>query len=441
MTDDLKFLELRRGSVSQRPNELRDCYDIDRTRILHSAAFRRLQSKTQVIGIGEGDFYRTRLTHSMEVANLGRGIVQTLHSRHPGESDLFPTPNLIESICFSHDFGHPPFGHNGEVALNALMQDAGGFEGNGQTLRILSRLESKTSDHGLNLTRRTLLGVLKYPCKYSSVARQTEALPNHLRAENIAPKLCKPPKCYLDSETDVVQWILQPFSETDRALFQSQNAPTADAHGKSLHKSLDCSIMELADDISYSVHDLEDGIALGLIRKEHLVELSNVFNTSWGKEWELDQLVEKLYDEKQSKGIDRKWAIGALVHALIGSINLVENSSFSHRILKFNAKLENEAKQVVELIKGVALKHVIGLQTVQTLEFRGRHLVLEIFKALNSDPEKLMPEYFVDIYKGAAQHSKRRVVCDYVAGMTDNYATKMYERLFVPRLGTVFEKL
>ncbi|WP_462158915.1 dGTP triphosphohydrolase [Pseudoalteromonas sp. GB56] len=164
----MDFLKERRLEQNTRPSDVRDEYDRDEARLIHSAAFRRLQSKTQVLGLGESDFYRTRLTHSMEVAQIGRGIVQYLAKTPEFEAfhnDL-PNTSLITAICLAHDIGHPPFGHGGEVALNYCMREHGGFEGNGQTLRILGHLDKYTLEHGLNPTRRMLLGVLKYPLPY-----------------------------------------------------------------------------------------------------------------------------------------------------------------------------------------------------------------------------------------------------------------------------------
>lgn len=172
----------RSGNKLKRPDSgWRDQYGRDRARVIHSAGFRRLQAKTQVLGIGEGDFHRTRLTHSMEAAQIGRGIVRALEenwierrraARYREWEEWLPSLNSIETIALAHDIGHPPFGHGGEIALNYAMRRNGGFEGNGQTLRLLSKLEAHTYGFGLDLTRRSLLGILKYPVAYERAVRR-----------------------------------------------------------------------------------------------------------------------------------------------------------------------------------------------------------------------------------------------------------------------------
>src|SRR3990167_6653543 len=162
----------RSGQSHQRgKQDHRDPFERDRTRVIHCAAFRRLQRKTQILGTDEGDFHRTRLTHSLEVASIGSSIVRSLRINHQDNvlSSLLPNDDLIHVICLLHDIGHPPFGHGGEVALNYMMREQGGFEGNAQTLRLLTKIETSYGEYGLDLTRRALLGVLKYPVPWSSV--------------------------------------------------------------------------------------------------------------------------------------------------------------------------------------------------------------------------------------------------------------------------------
>ena len=229
----------RDPAATERPADVRGPFERDKARVIHSAAFRRLQSKTQVLGVGEGDFHRTRLTHSMEVAQIGAGIVRQLEGRAragevPPEAAELLDAQLMETICLAHDLGHPPFGHGGEIALNYMMRDAGGFEGNGQTLRLLARLEAHTPGYGLDLSRRTLLGVLKYPAPYSRVAPRrapasTAEAVNDDALLRVRAEAWKPPKCFLDDEVPVVDWLLEGLPAAEREAFgrlQDGHAPS-----------------------------------------------------------------------------------------------------------------------------------------------------------------------------------------------------------------------
>jgi len=429
-----------------RNNDVRNVYERDRARVIHSSSFRRLQGKTQVLGISEGDFHRTRLTHSMEVAQIGRGIVQFLKYTdrsviNPEIEKYLETSALIETVCFCHDLGHPPFGHSGEKALNYMMRDHGGFEGNGQSLRILARLESYQPSFGLNLTRRTLLGILKYPASYSAVHKK-----NRITAadfESINKDDVKPPKCYMASEEDVVQWILEPFPANERDLFQSfiPDPSEDEKHSKTLFKSFDTSIMNLADDIAYGVHDFEDGIALKLIRREHWNQLEPAFGKTWARVKQLasfDKLGDELFSQE---GYRRKRAIGSLVNAFITSARLKTLEQFKSPLLRYNVTFEPAAEKFLDALMGAAVEHIIKIQSVQSLEYRGRLMIMKMFEALESDPLSLLTESSARDYEEADDLDKKRVICDYIAGMTDAYASKFYQRLFVPGFGTVFERL
>ena len=255
----------RSGHEKQRSSaDHRDPYERDRTRLIHSEAFRRLQRKTQIFGTQEGDFHRTRLTHSLEVDSIARSLVHNLRSQLLKNSELLPflpTDDLITAIALSHDIGHAPFGHGGESALNYMMREQGGFESNGQTLRLLTKLEISYNPFGLDLTRRTLLGILKYPKAYSQLSHFVSSSGHHglVKINDWAP-----PKCYLDEEQPEIDWILEPLHAADKKLFQSEK------NGKTLYHSLDCSIMNIADDIAYGVHDLEDAIYLKLMVREKM---------------------------------------------------------------------------------------------------------------------------------------------------------------------------
>src|SRR5690606_23967032 len=156
-------------------------------------------AKTQILGIGQNDFYRTRLTHSLEAAQIGTGLVSQLRAKvNQTQLSYLPDDSLMEALCLAHDIGHPPFGHGGETALNFKMLHAGGFEGNGQTLRIVAKLEPYTLQHGMDLSRRTLLGLLKYPVLQPDLRHETIAVTNPL---NLTP--WKPAKAIFAADADI----------------------------------------------------------------------------------------------------------------------------------------------------------------------------------------------------------------------------------------------
>ena len=426
----------------QRQDDQREEYERDRARVIHSSAFRRLQAKTQILGVLEGDFHRTRLTHSMEVAQIGRGLVLSLLRRYPELTDLLPRLEQIETTGLAHDLGHPPFGHGGETALNYAMSKYGGFEGNAQTLRILTKLESHTSEHGLDLTRRALLGILKYPAPYSKLQRtQLPELPV-ASVQSDVQQAWQPPKCYLDTEQEALNWILDPLSESDQNNFCKQTLPTQKNHGYPLHKALDTSLMNLADDIAYGVHDFEDGIVLRLLTLELWQEVAQHLDPKWAEDNDLLQIEKKLFKRGENSGHHRKQAVGSLVHALISSVELKHNELFEEPLLGWNAVLPEEPQHFLKSLKETVSRHVIQLNTVQAATFRGRKIVMSIFEALSSEPEMLLPSSFQILWKKAkSEQDQNRIVCDYIAGMTDQYANRFYERLFLPGHGSVFDRL
>ncbi len=412
-------------------------YQRDRARIIHSSSFRRLQSKTQIFSIGDSDFYRTRLTHSLEVAQIGSGICEQLRQRYaddPGCSTWIPSLSLIEAICLGHDLGHPPFGHGGEVALNALMYAHGGFEGNGQTLRIIGRLGEYSPEHGLDLTRRTMLGLLKYPVLHNEVAgygKEMQAVSSNIDH-------AKPPKCIHDDEADVLTWILAPLPEQDRQVFRAfKHMPGK--HAKSLHKGFDTSIMELADDIAYGVHDLEDALALELVterqwREQVMSRVESLPESPLNKQAEF-------YNSKLFSGSDRdrKHAISKLVAYFIGNIAIREQDGFASPLLRLQAEMQGEARQLLDILKKFVLDEVIRHPKVQALEFKGQQMIMRLFVTLLENPDRLLPPAYLAQFHESGR--SRRVICDYIAGMTDLHATRLYHRLFSPDIGSVFDRL
>ncbi len=404
-----------------------------------------------MLGISEGDFRRTRLTHSMEVAQIATGIGERLRKRHAKElGDWLPARELLEAICFAHDLGHPPFGHGGERALNnALLTSPDreknqiGFEGNGQTLRLLTLLESHTPKYGLDLTRRMLLGVLKYPVPFCAVAKPVPPDPKPLFLVKWSD--WKPPKCYLDTEESWVNWILEPLSDRDRQLFRKHTPPERDQHGKPFFKSLDCSIMDVADEIAYGVHDFEDGVALRLItRSDWEQRVKPQYHPEWAGQVGLpspEKLAEMLFADGADASALRKRAIGSLVNALISSVQLWEQKKFEHPLLDLNVGFLEAAKALQSALQGVITDRIIRSQSVQTLEYRGQVNLLALFRAIETDPMNLLGGSFRARAEGASAAARLRVIADYIAGMTDEYATRMFERMFVPRHGTVFDRL
>lgn len=413
-----------------RPNDNRSAWQIDRSRIIHAAAFRRLQAKTQIMGIGLNDFYRTRLTHSLEVSQIGTGILRHLKAQHPSFTH-FPSTGLLETLCLAHDIGHPPFGHGGEIALNYMMRDHGGFEGNAQTLRIVAKLEPYSNGYGMNLTRRTLLGFIKYPAFIDNLWHNIPQ-ENKQRAF-IKADDWRPAKGIYNDDAAIFNWIIEPLSASDKALLSSQEH--ADAYrAKTRYKSLDSAIMELADDIAYAVHDLEDAIATDVLSLDDWLTHALPHLQALDYDW-LNTLLESLSKRLFSKyEHERKDAIGELVNTFIIHIHLdTQNDEFECPILKHTAKLDQQYENVLQILKHFVFQRLIRDPQMQQIEFKGQNLLIELFTAFASDPLRLLPETTQALYLEAEKHNQgMRIICDYLSGMSDEYAYKTYQRLFSP---------
>lgn len=431
----------RKFEVQQaRQGDHRSPYQRDKARILHSAAFRRLQAKTQVLGIGMSDFYRTRLTHSLEAAQIGHGIVAQLNEKYSQlTAQLGLDANLIEALCLAHDIGHPPFGHGGEIALHYMMRDYGGFEGNGQTFRIVTKLEPYTAEHGMNLTRRTLLGLVKYP-NYIDTLQHPTSQPLPANKRQIKASQWHPPKGLYSCDQDRFDWLLEPLSDNDKQLFcQYSNQPNK--HSKTRFKSFDCSIMELADDIAYGIHDLEDAIVMGIVQPEsfqqEVVEPLQALPGIWLQQ-HIGKISQQLFSDQHHQ---RKDAIGALVNSLITAIEINKaDAPFEADLLKYNATLPDNYAKGLQLFKQFVLKKVIRKHEIQLLEYKGQQLVMELFEAFASDPERLLPDNTRQRWQQANQQNNgHRVISDYISGMTDEFAAKLYANLFLPKSGQLLD--
>lgn len=438
---------LRHSGAIGLPDDSRTPYGVDYSRIVHSGSFRRLQGKTQILTVGDSDFHRTRLTHSLEVAQIAEGIVQYLGRGvlHRDVAAVLPEPALIRAIALAHDLGHPPFGHGGETALNGCMQGQGGFEGNGQTLRLLARLEWFSEAFGADLTRRTLLGVLKYPVPYSVAFRDGDS--RRADSQNYVIGT-KPPKCYLDSEQPIVDWILEPLGAVDRERFTQLRESEGRGHAKALHKSLDCTIMDAADDIAYGVHDLEDAAALGLVdRFAFMARISpDLCEPFFGDmrrserltdaEARYDDLVDALFGGERQ----RKRMIGLLVSHFVRSVEIVAVDAFEEPLLRYRARVAPAVRPLLDSLQALLVETVITSARVQQIEYKGKQMVAAVFGALASDPARLLPPA-AHYRERATDEGRARLICDYVASMTDGALLKTYGRLFSPGIGSAFDQI
>lgn len=418
----------RSGAEPVRPGDRRTPWQRDRARILHSAAFRRLQSKTQIMNVGENDFYRTRLTHSLEAAQIGSSLINHLRLNMCADSAaILPDENLMEALCLAHDIGHPPFGHGGETALNYKMLSSGGFEGNGQTFRIVGKLESYHPEHGMDLCRRTLLGLLKYPVLMPSLPAPEAEMPSSL-----AP--WKPAKAVFASESALLDWVLEPLNDADKHQFQQVDILPDSPWQRSKFKSLDASIMELADDIAYGVHDLEDAVVTGTLTEalwnadieQHLSGLSRSLRSF------VETLSMQLFSSHHHT---RKNAIGALVNLFVSSVEMTTVLPDADcELIRLNATLPEEERALLIALKAIVFKHVIHQSSIQQLRYRSQSMLMQIFDAFYAEPMRLLPkntrERWEAAFKQEGQSGADRILCDYISGMTDDYAERMYHRLF-----------
>lgn len=406
---------------------VRDNFERDYGRIIHSAAFRRLQAKTQVIGAAEGDFHRTRLTHSLEVSQIARGIATTLNDKENilSESDNKIDTSLIEAAALAHDIGHPPFGHQGERVLNKKMQEFNlGFEGNAHTFRLLTNLEGE-KNKGLDLTRATLLSILKYPAEFGSL---------------VNPKVTnKPPKSSIFSEdTAAFSWILSAFNEEERNFLTQVSDLEESSHRKTLVKTLECSIIELADDIAYGTHDLQDTLKLKLINFELVMNVLLAHKGSVSER--VVQVIEKV--EGIPKLSDNKSKIknlfADLISAFITDVHVNKRNELASNRLKYVAELSEGNLVLLKALNKLVKDNVIMTQRVQTIEWRGGLIVDKLFDAMINE-KMLLPEDDRQRWSSSNDQVNARIVCDYIAGMTDSFALKIYSRLYESTGGRLFD--
>ncbi len=420
----------------------------DYGRIVHSACFRRLQGKTQVFPGHESDFFRNRLTHSLEVAQIAEGIADRINATEEGFKGDPIDARICMTAALAHDLGHPPFGHNGERALDHAMRMHGGFEGNAQTLRIVARNERKVveggSSQGLNLTFRTLAAILKYD----------KRIPHSRRRE---AKFCKG---YYGSEAELVGRIKEAVAgDADRTGF----------------KTVECAIMDLADDIAYSTFDLEDSLKVGFLTPASILSSSERLLSQVAKKVTetldeavsaddvLDTFQELLAPKTEPTAETDRLAIfvegyrasenlassarvrtafsSGLVKRAIGGVHVVYDSEYP---MLSRVAFTADMRKRVEILKQYTFIATITSSRLKIPEYRGYQVVADIFRALASDQGRhLLPEDVRDLYEdlGDDLDAQMRCVCDFVAGMTDRYAMEFYGRLHSDTAQSMFKPI
>lgn len=393
---------------------LRGDFARDRARVLHSSAWRRLAAKTQVLSPQAGlDFARNRLTHSLEVAQVGRELAVSLGL----------SPDVVDTACLAHDLGHPPFGHNGEAALNAWSIDVGGFEGNAQTLRVLTRLEPKVITStgrtlGLNLTRATLDASCKYPWAESDAVIDPSG-----RAKF----------GYFDADAEIFRWV-------------RQGAPEA-------RPCIEAQVMDLSDDIAYSVHDFEDAVVGEHIDPEMLTARSGhdaliATVAQWaGNKYLPDELAAAFDRIAQAETWLTTWD-GSRVHQaklknftshMIGSfarasIQATNEHYPSTTLARFGGEVvvPREVQAEIAVLKGVVAAFVMSKDERQPTYTRQRALLTDLLDTLWQDgngSDHLEPAYRADFAAAPSQTAAKRVILDQVASLTDASAIAWHSRL------------
>ncbi|MEM8935569.1 MAG: deoxyguanosinetriphosphate triphosphohydrolase [Pseudomonadota bacterium] len=360
---------------------LRTPFQRDRDRVVHAVAFRRLKHKTQVFISQEGDHYRTRLTHSLEVAQIARTLARAFKLDE----------DLAECVALAHDLGHPPFGHTGEDVLKDCMSEFGGFDHNAQTLRILTKLERRHAEfEGLNLTWETLEGVVKHNGPLlGPLADDNEPLPAAITEYAARHDL----------------WL-------------------------STFPSLEAQLAAIADDIAYNNHDVDDGLRAGLIDMETAKELPLVGDAICD--------VETRYPDAPSDIVIAEAVsdlIGAMVEDVLretrsrlAALEPADADAIRHSdrpMAAFSDEMNSDLEELRQFLHRNVYRHV----KVNRVRSQAKRIVNSLFELFFSEPEILPPEWRAR-YEDSAPDRRARGVCDYIAGMTDRYAVREYRRLF-----------
>jgi dGTPase len=402
---------------SSRKPDYRSPFQIDRDRIIHAHAFRKLQSKTQVFLSGEYDFYRTRLTHSMEVAQIGRSICAYLLSRgDPLGDDFYIDPDLVEASCLSHDMGHPPFGHSGERTLQELMKRRGGFEGNAQTLHLLCETiyQNESGVKGMQPTRALLDGVLKYKKLYTEFA--TPPL-NHF---------------IYDGQAAIREWV-----------FGGARIPGQFMRGEALNdfKSVECQIMDWADDAAYSLNDIVDGVRAGFLTVERVERWAGGEQVGPLEQKHLDSLFDAIRKDRLENVFSQK--IGVFIQSC--RLRVRENfmSEKTNRY-KYDLVIDEAALGEAAFFKKMANDIIFESPQLEQLEYKARTIINALYNSIWENYAERSERVISILPPGVGRliaaektlDGKARRICDFIAGQTDGMVVRTYRRLFDPEFGS-----
>lgn len=398
-----------RWALEPPKSQSRTAFERDRARLIHSSALRRLGAKSQVLVAGTDDFARTRLTHTLEVAQIGRHIGMLLGC----------DPDVVDCACLAHDLGHPPFGHNGERALARIAANIGGFEGNAQTLRILTRLEPKVFHEdgrsaGVNLTRASLDAAVKYPWTKDEAPTRGNGI--------ISTKFC----VYPDDEP-VFRWL-------------KRRSPAR-------IKPMECQVMDLADDIAYSVHDVEDAIVSNSFDPrvlsdarmvDHIVESTRRW---YGEQWNGDALLEAFKRLRREHLLPERFSgsrrslamLKNITSDLIGrfarSVEQATRERYGDgRLIRYTASLvvPEQTRYEIMALKGIAVHFVMAPREHEPLHQEQLSIIedlVDVMLANGANPSNALEDQFLDDWYEATNDAERlRVAVDQVASLTDGSA-------------------
>jgi dGTPase len=439
------LLERRYEEPPASPKDHRHATERDRDRILHSSAFRRLQGKTQVFGIGQADFYRTRLTHSIETAQIAKGIANNMLAENPALGRCL-TPELVEAAALAHDLGHPPFGHAGEQTLDACLRGISRkarvsgtkvlrFEGNAQTFHILVAAEPKSPAYpGLNLTRATLAAVMKYPYKQD----------------------IKNDKFIFASDAKMARWALQ---NGGPRLLQRQSI------GNPPRTSLACQILDWADDCAYSVHDVEDALQAQFLRSGDLEDAGFVrrvymhYEQTCASEGapllsrieireQMRNLAKKIHPpESGDERAHRKAVLRDILNDLITCVSIAQLAGSMRSDFSWRLVVPDEQRILSLLCKSIIWEAVITDPRVAAMSTKGKEILHDLFDLLLGElVEKknvaLFPRYYRPIIEesmGKGELEAARGVCNFLALLTDMDALRLHSLLRGSKSSSIFD--